>query len=92
MSIFIFVLLVLLLNLWIQRRSSTLLSAFKRSIGAGIVIVLVFQVLAYFYSGFIDPFIIIAVSIQLVVAVLVGFVVGAGYIKFSEVRSRGHLK
>jgi len=61
------------------------MAAFKKSFQVSIVVIFLFQVSAYFYSGYIDPFIIIAIAIQFTIAIVIGYIVGVGYI---QIRSR----
>ena len=83
----IFVSLILLANLWVQRKSKTMKDVVKNSSLVGFILVCVFQVAAYLHSGFLDPFVLIAVFVQMAIAMLVGLSVGLGYIKFQKPES-----
>ena len=84
MSFYIFFVFIFIINLWVQRKAGSLMDAFKKSMQVSIVVIFLFQVVAYLYSGYIDPFIIIAIFIQFTMAVVIGYIVGVGYIQINK--------
>lgn len=82
MSLYIFIVIVLAINLWMQKGVSTWLGAFKRSLVVSLTVVTAFHVFVYWYAGYIDPFIDIVVVIQLTISIVIGYLVGLAYMKF----------
>jgi len=80
----LFILIVLVLNIWVQRGALTDISRLAGSIGVGIVVTSVFHLTSYFISGTYHSLIMIAVITQLLIAMVIGLVVWLGYSIFGS--------
>ena len=80
----LFILIVLLLNIWVQRGPITVISRLAGSIGVGIIITIVFHLTSYFISGTYHSLIMIALITQLLIAMVIGLVVWLGYSIFGS--------
>lgn len=79
-ALIIFILALLVLNIWAQRGSATNNSRLVRSVGVGIGVTFAFQLMVYIEYGFFEKFLLIAVFMQLLYAMCIGWVVWVGYV------------
>lgn len=68
------------LSLLVQLNVATWSGVLLRSMVVGGIVCSVFQILNYIHIGYLDPFFVIALLVQLVGAAIVGVVVGAAYL------------
>lgn len=75
MQLIVFFGAIILLNLAFAKKISSIKSIVYVSGGISIVASICFQLLGYFVMSYLDPFILIATSIQIVAAFMIGFIV-----------------
>jgi hypothetical protein len=75
MQIIILFIVVMILNISFYKK----IKAFSHTIYCAalisIISTVIFQVLAYIFIGYLDPFFILAMSIQIVISFLIGFII-----------------
>ena len=76
MRIAIFVIAICLLTIFFHRKIKSYADAFRVSLVVSIVATVVYQLFGFFVIGYIDPFIIIAATVQIIVAIVTSFLTG----------------
>lgn len=83
-ALIIFILALLVLNIRMQRGAVTDDSRLIRSFCVGIAVVIIFNLTVYFIEDNYDKFIMIAVIMELFIAMLMGMLVWIGYVMFDN--------
>ena len=84
MPIIIFFIVIVVLNLAFSKKAKSLTNAAYISGIVSILTSICFQVLAYIFMGYLDPFFLIAFVVQSIIAFVVGFVINALILKFKD--------
>ena len=84
MQVLIFLIVVCALNIALLKTVNSYSNAFYTSAIISITATIAFQLIAYILQGYIDPFIIIAISIQIVIALISGFLINCIILKFKR--------
>ena len=88
MVIGIFFAVVSLLNVILFKKVNSYINVVGISFLIGFLSTFVFQLLAYFNLGYLDPFIVIAVSIQLFAAFTVGCIINFIVLRIKNLRKQ----
>ncbi|MCX5896338.1 MAG: hypothetical protein NTZ51_10980 [Proteobacteria bacterium] len=86
MPLIIFFIFIILLNLLLNKKVRDVLSSFKISFLISVVCTAIFQVLAYIQLGYLDPFFIIAVIVQLISAFIAGGIINLIFLKIKKAK------
>jgi hypothetical protein len=84
MPLIFFFIFIILLNLLLNKKTRNILSSFKISFLISVVCTAIFQVLAYLQLGYLDPFFIIAVIVQLISAFIAGGIINFIFLKIKK--------
>ena len=84
MQIIIFLIIVVILNLALSKKVKSYSNIIYFSAGISISASICFQILGYVIMGYLDPFVLIAITIQIIIAFIIGFVVNSIVFKLKQ--------
>lgn len=89
MQLIIYFIIVILLNLFLCKKIKTYLNAIYLSATISIITSILFQIIAYFSMGYLDPFFIIATIVQISIAFVAGFLANFIVLTIKKRQSEG---